>query len=195
MLIKPRRKKDESIDEYNKRVIKLYYGDGYHIKEISNKLKIDEIEVYNCVTNGKKITTEAEREEMIHLYNQGYSYNAIGRIFNKTHSCVKERIEKPAKIICKSNNKLTDRQLRKMTNMAKDGLSTEAIAKELGVKVSTVRYRLSHTGIREKTTHVSKSEVNKFIRLHNEGKTIKEIAKICNRGKNTVSRHLRAAGF
>lgn len=195
-MIKPRKRKNESVEVYNERAIKAYFKDGYHIKEISERLKIDEIEVYNCVAAGNKITTEAEREEMIRLFNQGYSYTAISKIFNKSRTCVSERIKNPAKLNFKGqNNNVTDAQLNNMKDMASNGETLEAISKKTGIDVVSVKYRLSHTDIRPKVVRrVSKSEVNKFIKLYKSGKSYAEIAKICNRGRNTVNRHLHKAG-
>lgn len=195
-MTKPRKKKNESIDAYNERASKLYYDNGYHIKEIAERLKIDETEVYNyVVTNGRKITTAAEREEMIQLFNKGYSYYAIANIFQKSRSCVKKRIECPAKIGYSTSNDLTDKQLKKMKEMAENGETLEAISKEIGVKVGTIRYRLDHTNMRERTTHVTPDEVKKFIRLYKKGKSHAEIAKICNRSRGAVCRHLHRAGY
>lgn len=194
-MVKPRKRKSESVEQYNERVSKLYYSEGYHIKEIADKLQIDILEVYNYVSNGYKITTEAEREEMIHLYNQGYSYTAIGKIFNRSHSCVKDRIERPAKFNHGDKNKLTEEQLKKMKDMVNSGKNMEEIAREIGISVRSVAYRLRHTNMRKTYTNVSKAELNKFIRLHKKGKTHKQIAELCNRSRSTISRHLSAAGY
>lgn len=195
-MLKLRKRKNESTNDFIERASKIYYNEGgYHIKEIAEILGVDEIEVYNIVANGRKITTNDERSRMIQLYNQGYSYSAIGRIFNKSHSCVKERIEHPAKMSYNNSNKLTKKQLDKMKEMIEDGYSIEDISKEIKISTSSITYRLSHTNLREQITHVSKSEKNKFIRLRKKGKSYSEIARICNRSRNTVSRHLHNAGY
>ena len=164
--VKPRKKKNETVEDYNKRVIKELYNDGYHIKEIAKKLNIDEIEVYNHATNGRKITTNAEREEMIKLFNQGYSYCAIAKKLNKSRSCVKTRIESKAKFNCGKYDDITYKQLKKMKTMAKNGASMEKISEEVGIKLSSVIYRLSHSDIITHTTRVSKEERDTFISLY-----------------------------
>lgn len=194
-MVKPRKTKNESIDAYNERASKLYYNNGYHIDEIAERLNIDPVEVYNYVVTGHKITTSAEREEMIALFNKGYSYSAIAKIFNRSRMCVRTRIERPARVNTSSSNTLTDKQLKKMRDMANDGAYIETIAKELGIPVSSVKYRLNHTNIRNHIKYVSKDEVKQFIKLYKKGKTITEISKLTNRSRNTVSRHLKAAGY
>ena len=193
-MIKPRRKKDETIEAYNKRASKLYYDNGYYLKEIAQRLNISEIEVYNCVANGNKITTEAERLEMISLFNKGYSYTAIGKIVNRSRSCVKKRIECPAKFAYKTDRELTDRQLKIMVDMAKDNCTIEHIAQTLGVDERYIKYRLRHVVGRKRTTYVTEEERNKFVRLYKKGKSHRAIAKECGRGVNTVTRHLHIAG-
>lgn len=195
-MTKPKKNSSESIEAYNERVSKLYYNEGYHIKEIAKKLKINEIEVYNYVASGTKITTSEEREEMISLYNNGYSIHSIAKIFNKSRACVRKRIEKPAKVSCgPETNNTTDKKLNKMRDMAKKGFTAKDISEEIGISASSVLYRLSHSGERKPKTHVTKSELNRFIKLFKAGKTYPEIARICGRGLNTVYRHLHAAGY
>lgn len=195
-MTKPRRKKNESIDAYNERASKLYYANGYHIKEIAEKLKIDKIEVYNYVANGPKITTEAEREEMISLFNKGYSYSSIAKIFNRSRACIKDRIESPAKINCGCNSDLTDKQLKKMKELANEGKCIKDIAREIGVRDRSIEYRLSHTdvGVNRRFTYVTPAEVKKFVRLYKNGKSHNEIAKTCNRSRSTVLKYLHKAG-
>lgn len=196
-MTKPKRLKNESIDAYNERASKLYYSNGYHINEIAKKLKIDKIEVFNYVTNTYKITTASEREEMISLFNKGYSYSAIAKIFNKSRACVKDRIERPATINYKRSVDLTDKQIDKIKKMAKDGKTIREIAKEIGINEKSVEYRLSHTDaeIHKKYKYVSPAEVNQYIKLYKKGKSHYEIAEICGRSRTTVSRHLHAKGY
>lgn len=194
-MTKPKKNSSESIEAYNERVSKLYYNEGYHIKEIAKKLKIDEVEVYNYVASGKRFTTSEEREEMISLYNKGYSIYSIAKKFNRSRACVRKRIGSPAKISCGSINTITDKKIKKMNDMINEGYTIEEISREIGISTSSVIHRLSHSGNRTPNTHVTKSEINKFIKLFKAGKTYTQIAIICNRGLNTVYRHLHAAGY
>ena len=195
-MIKPRKKKSETTKEYNERASKLYYANGYHIKEIAQKLKINEIDVYNyVVVSGSRITTSEERDEMITLYNKGYSISSIAKIFSRSRTCVRERIDNPAKVNCYDANKLTDDQIAKITELASMGLSIKDISSKTGINPNTIIYRLSHTNIRRPNTYVTKSEIRKFIQLFKKGKTHREIANICGRSRSTINRHLHAAGY
>ena len=191
-----RRKKNEPIKEFNERASKYYYSNGCHIKEISDKLGIDEIVVYNyVVTSGLRITTSEERDEMISLHNQGYSYTAIGKIFNKSRTCVRERINTPARARKYMTNEINGKKIDRMVEMSREGAYIKTIAEEIGISTASVKYRLKHTGRVQKYKFVSKDDLNEFIRLFNEGKTYADIARICNRGRNTVMKHLKRAGY
>lgn len=189
------RKKNESVEDYNRAISKLYYGDGYHIKEIAEKLQIDEVNVYNYVSAGHKITTNEDREEMIYLHNMGYSYRAIAEMFGKSISCVKTRIAEPAKFSCQKSEKVTDNQLELMKDMAVNGYTLEDISKVTGIKLSSVRCRLAHTDLRKRLTYITDTEVKKMIKLFKDGKSYSEIAKECNRSKSTVYRQLLIRGY
>ena len=194
-MTKPRRRKTESDESYYGRVCKLYYSNGYHIKEIASIFKLDPIEVYNYVTNGYKITTNEEREAMVRMYEQGYSYSAIAAKFNKSRACVRHRIESPATLTPNfDNNTITDRQLSRMKELASKGVPMNIIAKELGINVSSVKYRLQHFGLHKSYTRVSKEDIKEFVRLYHEGKSIAKIAKECNRGTKTVEKYLHESG-
>lgn len=189
------KKDNESIDQYNERVSKLYYSNGYYIKEIAKKLNIDAAEVYNYVTSGRKITTASEREEMVNLYNRGYSYSEIAVLLNKSRHCVRERIKQPSKINCKISKNLTDKQINKMKNMVKKGESLNTIANKLGISVGSLKNRLNHCGRSKSFTYVTKNEVKKFIRLYKNGYSITKIGTMCNRHRHTVARHIHRAGL
>lgn len=190
------KKKKETIKECNERLCKMYYSDGYHIKEIANKLDIDIIEVYNHIT-GSNFTTTEEREEMIRLYNAGVSYKDIAEKFGKSVTCVKERIKSPTKIICGNDDEiLSDKQIKKMKKMAIKGYSAEDIAKEIGISENSVLYRMSHTDIDHKVyRNLSSSEINKVVRLYKNGKSYKEIAKACKKSDIVIIKILDINGY
>ena len=190
------KKKKETIKECNERLCKMYYSDGYHIKEIANKLDIDIIEVYNHIT-GSNFTTTEEREEMIRLYDAGVSYRDIAEKFGKSITCVKERIKSPAKIICGNDDEiLSDKQIKKMKKMAIKGYSAEDIAKEIGISENSVLYRMSHTDIDHKVyRNLSSSEIDKVVRLYKNGKSYKEIAKACKKSDIVIIKILDINGY
>ena len=191
-MIRPRRKINESIDTFHERASKLYYNNGYHIKEIADKLKIDPIEVFNYVTNSYKITTSAEREEMISLFNKGYSYTYIAKVFGRSRACVKARIEKPATINHVRRNSMTDKQIRKMRKLSRQGKCTKEIAREIDVCEKSIEYRLKHTdaGVHKNYKYVTPEEVKLFVELYKSGKSHNEIARICNRSRSTILKYL-----
>lgn len=195
-LCKTKQKRNETTEAYNKRISKMYYSSGYHIREIAEKFDIDIIEVYNYIT-GSYITTNAEREEMIKLYNSGVSYKEIAEKFGKSVTCVKERIKSPAKIVCGNDEELlSDKQIKKMRNMAIKGYSAKDIANEIGVSENSILYRMSHTDLGCKIHRsLSASEIDKIIRLYENGKSYEQIAKACKRSDIVVIKVLNINGF
>lgn len=171
-----------------------YYSRGYCIREISNKLNVDNINVYNDVASGNKITTSEERSKMISLYNKGYSISMISKIMNRSRSCIRERIKSQAKINCRCSI-LSDDQIKLMIDMFNNGASVASIAKHLCISKGSVRYRLNHCGIKRSKYNITPVEIERFIELHNLGKTYDEIAIICNRSAHAIGNHLRNAGY
>jgi hypothetical protein len=187
---KPRKKKNESDEAYILRASKLYFSNGYHIDEIAERLDIPLIEAYNDVCHGHKITTEEERQEMIRLYGLGYSYNAISKIVGRSRSCVRERIKSPAKIVCTTKNRLTNKQIKQITDMIHDGAYITTIAKDLGLPRSVVSDRVRRCGLCSPKKPIDDKEIKKFIRLHKAGYTYEAIAKKCDRCVSTVSKYI-----
>jgi transposase len=188
---KPRKRSKETDEAYKLRAIKLYYTNGYHIDEISERLNIPMVDVYNVVSSGHKITTEEERQEMIHLRNLGYTHSYIANIFGRSRSCIQERINSSAKCTCATATKLTDKQLEQIKSMIKEGMYISDIARELGVSRRTVNDRVKRCGLSSPKKPVTEKEVKRFIRLRKNGHTYKEIAKRCNRCEDTVFRHIK----
>ena len=192
-----RKRKNETINEFNERATKHYYNEGYHIVEIAEKLKIDVNEVYNyIVVSRPRVTTEKERAEMIKLYNLGYTYSAIGRLLNRSRTCVRERIQSPAKCRCRRYISVSNKQIPKIKEMIKNGATIKTISESTGISENSIKCRISHTNINSARacSKVTKSEINRFIELYNDGNSCYKIAKICKRGETTVRRHLRRVG-
>jgi len=196
MLGKPRRKKGESIESYNKRICVMYRNSGYYIDEIAKKTKLSQIEVYNAITTYNNITTESEREEMLAMRSAGLSLSQIANALGKSRSCVRARLKSPAKIKINSKNKLTDKQIKKLNSMVKDGCYIKTIAEELNISENTIKYRMKNSETLKRTSNrVTNEEVNKFIKLFNKGYTYAKIAEECDRCASTVSKHLRKLGY
>lgn len=191
---KPRRKKNETEETYIKRACEEYHLHGYHIDEIAKRLNISMIEVYNHVSKGNKITTEDERNEMIHMRSIGCSYAEISRVTGRSRSCIKARIAAPAKIGCHSKRMLTDKQLKQMKEMAHDGVYIGTIAEILGESRGSISHRLNQCGIK-RCTKVSKDEEKKYVKMFKSGKNAVQIAKACDRAASTVRFHLHKLGY
>lgn len=191
---KPRQRKNETEEAYIKRACEEYHLHGYHIDEIAKRLDISMIEVYNHVSKGNKITTEDERNEMIHMKSIGCSYAEISRVTGKSRSCIKARIASPAKVGCRTKHMLTDKQLKQMKEMGHDGVYIETIAEALGESRSNISRRLNQCGIK-RHIKVSKDEEKKYVKMFKNGKSATEIAKIYNRAASTVRYHLRKLGY
>jgi DNA-binding NarL/FixJ family response regulator len=73
------------------------------------------------------------------------------------------------------------------------GKTITYIAGQLGISESCVRYRLKAAGIlvNRKPLKVTDAEKRKFCKLYKNGKSVKEIAKICKRNPSTIRKYLR----
>ena len=193
----PKQRKSESINAFNKRASLIYRSNGYNIEEIANRLNISETEVYNYVVNGNSIVTEKERERMIKMRDKGYSISRISRELGRSRVCITRRLESPAKVSCKCNNKLNDDEIAMVMKMYKTGSSINAIAKELNVTHQSIRRRLINCGnyVSKKRKNITVKDRNKFVRLYKKGKTLKEIAESTGFSVSSVGRHLRDLGY
>src|SRR3989344_9418771 len=83
--------------------------------------------------------------------------------------------------------------LEEMRKLYLEGNGTKIIAKKFNLSITTTRYYLLKAGIKFRKASkdtVSISQHNEFINLYHEGKSIKQIAQICNISFSTVRRHL-----
>jgi len=88
---------------------------------------------------------------------------------------------------------INNKMLREMKKLYIEGYSIEKIAKKLDLAYSSTRDYLLKAGVKFRTSSkdkISISQHNKFINLYHEGKSIKQIAQICNVSFSTVRRHL-----
>lgn len=194
-MTKPKKKAKESVEAYNKRACKLYHENGYLIKEITTKLKLTEVDVYNYLSNNS-ITTEEERERMIKLRDQGLSIRAIAKEVGRSKTTVRTRLESPAKVNCSCKSILNDRQMNLLSKMAKDGCSIREIAKALNMDMSSLKYRISIIDKKTSTpTRVTNKEIKRFIKLYKSGKSCSKIANICGRNETTVRKYLKQEGY
>lgn len=192
---RPRRNCGESQEDYIRRASLALYNDGYYINEIAEKLKTDTLTVYNnLVIGSKRITNEDERAVMIELRGKGLSYRKIAAEVGRSATCVRERINAPAKYRHDlSEYHLTDRQLKNLKKWYLEGKSLKWIAEKLNIGVHSVKYRLIRAGIFEKERNpkrITTKEMYKFNTLRKKGYTIEKIAKECNRSVYSVRKYL-----
>lgn len=88
---------------------------------------------------------------------------------------------------------INNKTLEEMRNLYLEGYGTKKIAKKLNLPITTTRDYLLKIGItfrKASKDKISISQHDKFINLYHEGKSIKQIAQICNTSFGTVQRHL-----
>ena len=194
---RPRRKPGESIDDYVKRASVILHNNGYHFSEISRKLHVDKLTVYNILVHSPRcrITTEDERAVMIELRGRGYSYRKIAEEVGRSATCVRERINKPARFYDGyPESVLTDIQIDQMKQWYADGWTIKAIADQFGIHRSCILYRLKAAGLFDPSRTPKKVSTNEkygYYKMHKKGKTAAEIAKYYGRSVETVYRHLK----
>lgn len=194
--MKVKKLKNETKEQFIERATNLYYSDGYHLSEIADKLKCSKLTVYGIISkNGNKmITTEEERELMIALRDQDFSYRAIGKILHKSHTCVRRRIMQPAKhhITESYDYKLSDKQLNHLKEWYKEGKTMAWIARQLNISNKSVKYRLVKANIYDPNLSVPLTIKEKLTikTMRATGKTISEIAITCGRKYSTIAKYL-----
>ena len=194
---RPRRKAGESIDDYVKRASVILHSNGYHFSEIAKKLKVDKLTVYNILVHSPRcrITTEDERAIMIELRGRGYSYRKIAEEVGRSATCVRERINSPAKFYDGyPESVLTDQQIDQMKKWYAEGKTIKFIADQFGIHRSCILYRLKSAGLFDPSRTPAKVSTNEkygYYKMHKKGKTNVEIAKHYGRNDSTVSRHLK----
>lgn len=198
-MVKPRKRRNESNEDFTKRAIKEYYADGYHMIEIANKLKCDIRQVYNVLVSNKyKITTSEEREIMILMRNNGDSYAKIAKTLGRSRACIKARIEKAAGFHIESNTyTLTNRELDNIRKWYTDGKTMHWIATQLKISDRAVRYRLEKMGIytRDLSLHIPLTKTEKITikAMILTNKSISEIATSIGRHYRTVNEYLNGS--
>lgn len=195
--MKPKKKINETNEQYINRVAKDLYNEGYHMSEIAKKLKCDKFKIYNIlVSNSRKYTTEEERQEMIKLRNKGYSFREIGRMVGRSPTCVRSRILKP--VTFREDYiefSINDRTLKRIKKYYNDGKSIKWIADKFNLPENAIMYRLKKAKIfknKQNENRVTEKEAALFNDLyHNKNYTIAQIAKMCKRDRGTVSKHIK----
>ena len=139
----------ETREEYIVRASRILYKDGYSIAEISKKLKVEKVDVYNSLVDleERRVTTDEERQLFIELRNKGYNYSEIARMTNRSRITIKTRIESEAKYYFENGYILTDKQLKSIKKYYKAGKTMSWIAREIEISPSAVKRRLVKCGL------------------------------------------------
>ena len=91
---------------------------------------------------------------------------------------------------------INNNMLEEMKKLYLEGHGTEKIARKFNLSITTTRNYLLKSGVifrKASKDKVSISQHNEFINLYQQGKSIKQIAQICNSSFRTVQRHLHKA--
>lgn len=195
---KPRKKRGESKEAYIRRAAAEMYAEGYHISEIAPKLNTTQFKIYNTLMIGScRITTDEERAVMMELRASGKTYREIASMVGRSASCVRDRIDRPAKFNNRiGDHHLSDRDIDRMKDWYLAGKTITWIANKLGVSRASVIYRVKNAGIYEKNkskiTPLTTVEKCKIITMKSKGKHCEEIAKEIGRDVNSVLKYMSA---
>jgi hypothetical protein len=129
-------------DSENEKIIKLH-GQGFLTKEISEEMSLGYDKVYNTLrkfglnsNTGLKIGSENQIEEILKLHGGGLSTRSIASEVGLKHTSVFNIIKKYSKSSENKRGKLhknwSPSRVEKLSQMWKEGISANAIARELG---------------------------------------------------------------
>ena len=93
---------------------------------------------------------------------------------------------------------INNKMLREMKQLYIEGYGTKKIAKKFNLAVTTTREYLLKAGVKFRKASKDKvaiSQHNRFINLYHKGKSIKQIAQICNVSFSIVQRHLNKSNI
>lgn len=192
--MKVKKKPKEAQFDYINRAANELKNKGNHIDEIAAKLGVDQLTIYNAIVpKNSKITTEAERNYMILLREQGKSYNEIAEMIGRSKSCVRDRVASPAKFNGRHGQSISDRDLLKIIKWYRAGKTASWIAKQVGVSRHAVIYRLKKAGVYQKNGYkvpLTALEKAKIKNMHYRKVNNFSISAEIGRDTNTVSRYI-----
>lgn len=148
-MIKLRKRRGETVEQFIERAANEYYKNGYHLIEIADKLDCDLKTVYNAIVDKKYRSVSAdERAIMISLYNQGFSYSEIAKQTGRSRQCVKTRIATDAECYVEDNSfYLSDKEISNIRKYFLAGKTIKWISNKIKISERAVRYRLQKMGI------------------------------------------------
>lgn len=200
-MAKIKRKRYETDDEYISRASSELYFNGSHISEIESKLKCTKEEAYNAVVNRQyRIMSPEDRDTIIRLVDNGYSYTEVAKMFGKSPKCIRQRYKTPAKRSRGGKEYiLTDKELAKIKKLFNDGMTITYIARELGISTKAATWRLKKSGVyvpeRSRIYEISPKEIKKYKTLFKKGLTPQQICMKVGRPYRVVYKCLQSEGM
>lgn len=152
------------------------------------------------------VWTEAELKQLIDMRNSGYSIQAIAQALGRTEESISSKLKKyrksgivkkyDAKDIRKSKRTWTDEEIQQLINLKNEGLTYKKIAQKLNKtrdSVHSMYKQLKKKGFNKTIFQKfwTEEEIQTLINLRNEGKQIKEIAKILNKTPEAVKSKIK----
>lgn len=147
------------------------------------------------MVNNDYITDEKQRAKMTNLRNEGYTYNGIATKLKCSRACVRERINKAAKIhVGTGEYSISDNNLKKLKKWYLEGKTFTWISKQLGIPVRSIRWRIQKCGLYKKdyskNIPLTPKEKRKITSMRKKGYSIGSIAVECGRHYCTISKYL-----
>lgn len=193
-----KRKENETDLEFFERKVWYYNAIGYNINEIADIIKCNVIDVYNIIaTHNSNAVSESERAKMLELRASGMSLRAIAKATGRSASCVKRRLDSPAKL--PMNNievTLTQDDLNLIKTYYTKGKTFTYISKKLDNKISSnqVRYRIEKMNIwranNSELVPLTFSEKRQIKSLIKKGKNIYYISKEIGRTVQCIDKYI-----
>lgn len=188
-MIRPRKRKDETLAEFYERACDAYYSNGYSIIEIAEKLNIPNTMAYNyCAKPKRSFITPEVVDEVIKLKNHGYNNATIAKSTGISRTSVRRITRGKRKYDSITQDQITDDILA----LRVKNYSISQIAKKLGITKGKVYYRIKKAfNIPKPPQKVQQKEIDHMIFLYKSGFSIAEISRKLNRSYNTVRKYVK----
>lgn len=197
-MVKPRKRRNETVEQFIERAASEYYKNGYHLAEIADKLDCDLKTIYNAIVDKKyRIVSADERAIMIYLYNQGFSYSDIAKQTGRSRPCVKTRIIADAECYVENNSfYLPDKEISNIRKYFLAGKTIKWISNKIKISERAVRYRLQKMGIYKAnysvTIPLTKSEETIIKSMIKNNENIMSIALYIGRPCTIVKKYINS---
>jgi DNA-binding CsgD family transcriptional regulator len=180
--------------------IKLYES-GKTIVEVANIVGVRKDIVYRGIRNrtnmrksGKEGPNETQILECVELYEKGFSLEKIGKLFGFSIQTIHNNIRNLTEMRKASEKIFDEEQIEKCVSLYENGKSLKYIGELMGVSQTTVNsYIKDKIKIRKpyKETYFNEEHLLEFIKLYEDGKTLKQISKLTGFEKNFIHEKIR----